>query len=168
MNKDKADITIYTDGSCENNGCLDATGGWAAVIDNGKEQLRLSAAVSSDGHLPVTNQRMELLAVIESLKVSSIKMSTIHLYTDSSYVKNGATEWLQGWKTKGWKNSGGKPVKNVDLWEVLDELLGELDVSFRKVKAHTGDLMNELADTLASAASGEALKITKHPSGAAN
>jgi len=169
MNDNKAPrtITIYTDGSCIDNGTATAEGGWAAVLDNGKKQLRLSAGVSSDLFSAVTSSRMELQAVIEGMKAVINKKAVIKVYTDSTYVKNSSTKWLQGWKRNGWKKSNGDPVQNKDLWILLDGAMQELNVTFIKVKAHSGVAFNELADQLAYTAVGHDLKITRHSSGAA-
>lgn len=148
-------ITIYTDGACKGNGQLSQTpGGWGAVIDNGRGNHLLLA-----GHTPdTTNQRMELTAAIEALK--ALKRSlTVHLYTDSQYLKNGLTEWLPNWKAKGWVNAQRKPVANADLWKELDSLMQIHNVIVHWVKSHSGDPGNELADQLANfGASGKTLK----------
>lgn len=146
-------ITIYTDGACKGNGQANAQGGWAAVLDNGKKQLHLSAGVSD-----TTNQRMELQAAIEGLKAVRKPEATIKLYTDSKYVQKGCEEWMINWKDNGWKAANGKPVKNIDLWQELDSLLEVLTVTFHWVKGHSGNKMNELADFLAVAAVGDGLK----------
>ncbi len=148
-------ITIHTDGSCKGNGQDNAQGGWAAVLDNGKKQLHLSAGVSD-----TTNQRMELQAAIEGLKAVYKQEATIKLYTDSRYVQKGCSEWMPNWKAKDWKTANGKPVKNVDLWQQLDSLLEKLSVTFHWVKGHSGDKMNDLADRLADKAIGSGLKKT--------
>ena len=104
---------------------------------------------------------MELQAVIEGLKAINNKRTVIHIYTDSIYVKNGSTKWLQVWKEKGWITISRKPVENRDLWMILDKFLQELKVTFHKVKAHSGVKMNELADRLAYAAIGMELTMIR-------
>src|SRR5690554_1853562 len=118
-------IHIYTDGACKGNGNASALGGWAAVIDDGKQQLRLSG---HGGH--TTSNRMELQAVIEALQVIQTMDGAAHLHTDSKYVQLGCTEWPAKWKANGWRTSARKPVKNDDLWKVLDDLLQGLFVVF--------------------------------------
>jgi len=163
-----SNVTIYTDGSCVDNGTATATGGWAAVLDNGKGQLRLSSGEVSGLTVAVTSSRMELQAVIEGLKAINNKKAIIHIYTDSTYVKNSATKWLQGWKRNGWKKSCGDSVLNKDLWLLLDEVMQELNITFHKVKAHSGDAFNELADQLAYTAIGKSLNRSRHPTGSTN
>jgi len=164
--KTPSNITIYTDGSCVGNGTDTATGGWSAVLDNSKIQMRISSGETSSLTIAVTSSRMEMQAVIEGLKAVKNKEATIRLYTDSTYVKDGATRWLQGWKRKGWKKSNGDPVMNIDLWLLLDEVMQELTVTVHKVKAHSGNVFNELADQLAKDATGNDLTKTRHRSGA--
>lgn len=142
-------INVYTDGACKGNGSASPVGGWAAVIDDGKRQLRLSGF---GGH--TTNNRMELQGVIEALQAVEKMDGTAHLFTDSKYVQMGCSTWLTKWKANGWRTSGKKPVKNDDLWKVLDDLMQRLTVVFHWVKGHDGDTMNELADHLASLACG--------------
>lgn len=142
-------INVYTDGACKGNGSVSPIGGWAAVIDDGKQQLRLSGY---GGH--TTNNRMELQAVIEGLQAVEKVDGTIHVYTDSKYVQKGCSEWLTKWKANGWRTSSRTPVKNDDLWKVLDNLVQRLPVVFHWVKGHDGHTMNELADQLACQACG--------------
>jgi len=154
-------INIYTDGSCPNNGSAFTIGGWAAVLDNGEKQLRLSGTVEQ-----TTNNRMELTAILEGLKAVRAKEATIVVYTDSNYAKKGCMEWRHQWKRKGWRNSSNKPVENLDLWQQLDELLENRQVELRWVKGHNGHPMNELADRLAvAAANGQAIERKYHKSG---
>jgi ribonuclease HI len=106
-----------------------------------------------------TNNRMEMTAVIEALK--ALKMDChVSLYTDSKYVMQGVTEWMGGWKARGWKTAGKDPVKNVDLWQEIDELLGKHEINWHWVKGHSGHPGNELADTLANKGVEEILKKT--------
>ena len=133
-------ITIYTDGACSGN---PGPGGWGVLLRwNGHEKELCG------GEVETTNNRMEMMAVIEALKAVK-KAVKIELYTDSKYVMQGITEWLEGWKAKGWKTASKKPVKNVDLWQEMDALVQQHDVSFHWVKGHAGHPDNEQADELA-------------------
>ena len=135
---------IYTDGACTGN---PGPGGWGAVIfDQDDKQKNISGSEKN-----TTNNRMELLAAIMSLK--KIKSnSEVIIFTDSTYVKNGITEWMKNWKKNGWKNSNKKPVKNKDLWMKLDKLCEDNDVSWKWVKGHSTNEFNNLADELATKA----------------
>jgi len=135
-------VEIYTDGACSGN---PGPGGWGAVMRwNGHEKELCG------GEAETTNNRMEMMAVIRALE--AIKGSPkIEIYTDSKYVMQGITEWLDGWKARGWKTAGKKPVKNVDLWQRMDELVSRHDVTFHWVKGHDGHPENERADSLAVA-----------------
>ena len=135
---------IYTDGACTGN---PGPGGWGAVIfDQNDKQKNISGSEKN-----TTNNRMELLAAIMSLK--KIKSnSEVIIFTDSTYVKNGITEWMKNWKKNGWKNSNKKPVKNKDLWVKLDKLCEANSVSWKWVKGHSTNEFNNLADELASKA----------------
>lgn len=149
-------VSIFTDGACSSNGQSNPQGGWGAVLLSASGH-RLKIAGKLQGE-PVTNNRAELTAVIEAL--SALKKATIvDLTTDSEYVMKGATEWLHGWKRKGWKTASKKPVKNADLWQRLDDLLGVHSVRFHWVRGHCGHPENELADALAVAgAEGESVR----------
>ena len=117
---------IYTDGACSGN---PGPGGWGAVIlDQDDKQKNISGSEKN-----TTNNRMELLAAIMSLKKIKTN-SEVVIFTDSTYVKNGITEWMKNWKKNGWKNSSKKPVKNKDLWEKLDKLCEANSVSWKWVK----------------------------------
>ncbi len=131
---------IYTDGACSGN---PGKGGWAAVILDGKNQSSISGSESK-----TTNNRMELMAPIMALKKIKTK-SEITIYTDSKYVKDGITEWIKKWKLNDWKSSNKKPVKNKDLWVKLDNCCQKHDVSWKWVKAHAGNKLNNLVDELA-------------------
>ena len=135
---------IYTDGACSGN---PGPGGWGAVIfDQDDKQKNISGSEKN-----TTNNRMELLAAIMSLK--KIKNnSEVVIFTDSTYVKNGITEWMKNWKKNGWKNSSKKPIKNKDLWEKLDKLCEANSVSWKWVKGHSTNEFNNLADELATKA----------------
>ncbi|MDB2353799.1 ribonuclease HI [Candidatus Pelagibacter bacterium] len=135
---------IYTDGACSGN---PGPGGWGAVIfDNDNNQTNISGKEKN-----TTNNRMELLAAIMALK--KIKSnSQITIYTDSTYVKNGITEWMFNWKKNDWKTASKKPVKNKDLWIKLDKLCEKNKVSWKWVKGHATNKYNNLADQLATSA----------------
>jgi|TARA_R110000851_G_scaffold176026_1_gene322556 ribonuclease HI len=141
-------ITIYTDGACPNNGSEFSSGGWAAVLEGGGKQLRISGSDS-----PTTNNRMELMAILEGLKAINAECAQVVLYTDSAYARNGCKTWRHNWKRKGWRKSDNKPVENLDLWKQIDQLLERHEVDLRWVKGHSGHPQNELADRLAVAAS---------------
>ena len=135
---------IYTDGACSGN---PGPGGWGAVIlDQDDKQKNISGSEKN-----TTNNRMELLAAIMSLKKIKTN-SEVVIFTDSIYVKNGITEWMKKWKKNGWKNSSKKPVKNKDLWEKLDKLCEANSVSWKWVKGHSTNEFNNLADELATKA----------------
>ena len=136
----KKTITLYTDGACSGN---PGPGGWGAWLRWNHHSKELSG-----GEKETTNNRMELTAVIEAL--NSLKQPCIvELYTDSTYVMDGITKWIHGWKAKGWKTSNKKPVKNVDLWQALDDACARHDINWHWVKGHDGDEGNEKADELA-------------------
>ena len=135
---------IYTDGACTGN---PGPGGWGAVIfDQDNKQKNISGSEKN-----TTNNRMELLAAIMSLKKIKTN-SEVVIFTDSIYVKNGITEWMKNWKKNGWKNSSKKPVKNKDLWVKLDKLCEANSVSWKWVKGHSTNEFNNLADELATKA----------------
>ncbi len=135
---------IYTDGACTGN---PGPGGWGAVIfDQDDKQKNISGSEKN-----TTNNRMELLAAIMSLKKIKTN-SEVVIFTDSTYVKNGITEWMKNWKKNGWKNSRKKPVKNKDLWVKLDKLCEANSVSWKWVKGHSTNEFNNLADELATKA----------------
>ena len=135
---------IYTDGACSVN---PGPGGWGAVIfDQNNKQKNISGSEKN-----TTNNRMELLAAIMSLKKIKTN-SEVVIFTDSTYVKNGITEWMKNWKKNGWKNSSKKPVKNKDLWVKLDKLCEANRVSWKWVKGHSTNEFNNLADELATKA----------------
>ena len=136
-------VVIYTDGACKGN---PGPGGWGAVLSSGKSEKELFG-----GELDTTNNKMELLAVIEAL--SALKRPCeVALYLDSQYVRKGITEWIHGWKKKNWRTAGGDPVKNVELWKRLDELVANAghQIEWHWVKGHAGDPGNERADGLAN------------------
>lgn len=140
MSDDPQDVTIYTDGACSGN---PGPGGWGAILRFGEHEKELNG-----GDFETTNNRMELMAAIESLNALK-RPCTVNLYTDSQYVKGGITGWIEGWKRNGWKTAAKKPVKNVELWEALEEARGRHDVHWHWVKGHAGHPDNERADELA-------------------
>lgn len=133
-------IVIYTDGACSGN---PGPGGWGALLLWNGHEKELSG-----GEPDTTNNRMEMLAVIKALEAIK-KPSEVTLYTDSKYVLQGATEWLEGWKARGWKSASKKPVKNQDLWEQIDSQIQRHNVKFIWVKGHSGNENNERVDKLA-------------------
>ena len=137
-------IQIYTDGACSGN---PGPGGWGAILRWNGHEKELSG-----GEGETTNNRMEMMAVIQALEALKGKGKTVEIYTDSKYVMDGITKWIEGWKAKGWKTAAKKPVKNQDLWQRIDSLINEHKVSFFWVKGHDGHPENERADELAVAA----------------
>ena len=133
-------IKIYTDGSClENPG----NGGWAAIIIDDGKKTQIKGSKKN-----TTNNQMELLAPIEALKKIP-KGSEVQIFTDSKYVKSGITEWIHNWKKNGWKTADKQPVKNKELWEELDLLANEFEISWNWVKAHSTDKLNNEVDLIA-------------------
>nr|AJO70731.1 ancestral ribonuclease H AncB [synthetic construct] len=133
-------IEIYTDGSCLGN---PGPGGWGALLRYNQHEKELS-----QGYAQTTNNRMELMAAIEALN-SLKEPCNVILYTDSQYVKNGITKWIHNWKKNNWKTASGKPVKNQDLWQALDEAIQRHQIDWRWVKGHSGHPENERCDQLA-------------------
>ena len=132
-------VTIHSDGGCHGN---PGPGGWAAVLAYGKHQREISGGVPA-----TTNNRMELQAAIEALNMLK-EACEIDFHTDSEYVRNGIMTWINGWKRNGWRTSAKKPVKNADLWRVLDEASTRHQIRWHWVKGHAGDEQNERCDTL--------------------
>ena len=136
-------VVIYTDGACSGN---PGPGGWGSVLIYNGHRRELSG-----GDPSTTNNRMEMTAVIEAL--DALKRSCkIIIHTDSTYVMKGMTEWMDNWKRRGWKTADRKPVKNVDLWQRLDQAMARHDVEWRWVRGHSGVPENERADELARGA----------------
>lgn len=133
-------ITLYTDGSCLGN---PGPGGYAAVLIYKQHRKELA-----QGYELTTNNRMELMAAIAGLQ-SLTESCQVHLTTDSQYVRQGITQWIHGWKKKGWKTANREPVKNVDLWLLLDAEMQRHDVEWHWVKGHSGHPENERCDELA-------------------
>ena len=133
-------IKIYTDGSClENPG----NGGWEAIIIDDGKKTEIKGSKKN-----TTNNQMELLAPIEALKKIP-KGSKVEIFTDSKYVKSGITEWIHNWKKNGWKTADKQPVKNKELWEELDLLANQFEISWNWVKAHSTDKLNNEVDLIA-------------------
>jgi len=136
-------IKIYTDGSCLKN---PGNGGWAAIIFINNEKIVISGNKKN-----TTNNQMELLAAIEALKKIPERQK-IQIYTDSRYVKQGITEWIEKWMQNNWKTSSKQKVKNVDLWKELNEIAKKNKIEWHWVKAHAGNPINEEVDELAKKA----------------
>ncbi len=134
-------LEIFTDGACKGN---PGPGGWGAVIRYGKHEKEISG-----GDTDTTNNRMELSATIQALKIL-IEPCEVKLHTDSRYVIDGITKWIHGWQRNGWKNASKQPVSNVDLWHDLIEATARHQVEWIWVKGHNGHPENERADRLAS------------------
>ncbi len=133
-------VDIYTDGACSGN---PGPGGWGAILRYDGVEKELSG-----GAAETTNNRMELMAAIEALETLKRPVKA-RLHTDSTYVKDGITKWIHRWKAKGWKTANRKPVKNVDLWQRLEEALARHEVEWHWVRGHSGHPENERADELA-------------------
>ena len=133
-------IEIFTDGACSGN---PGPGGWGAILRHGATEKELFG-----GEVLTTNNRMEMMAVIEALRALK-KPVQARVHTDSQYVQKGISEWIHGWKRRGWKTAGRQPVKNEDLWRELDRLAAQHQVEWIWVKGHAGHAENERADVLA-------------------
>jgi ribonuclease HI len=133
-------IEIWTDGACSGN---PGPGGWGALPIAGDKRKELFG-----GEKLTTNNRMEMMAAIEALNALK-QPSKITLHVDSTYVKDGLTKWMKGWKRNGWKTAAKQPVKNQDLWQALDTACQRHDITWKWVKGHDGDPGNERADELA-------------------
>ena len=134
-------VVMYTDGACKGN---PGPGGWGVLLQSNGQEKALHG-----GEANTTNNRMELTAVIRGLQALKCPCQ-IELYTDSTYVKNGTETWLAGWKRNGWRTAARKPVKNQDLWQLLDQLAEQQPINWHWVKGHSGDPGNERADQLAN------------------
>lgn len=141
-------IEIYTDGACSGN---PGPGGWGAILRWKGHEKELYG-----GERETTNNRMELMAAIQALE-SLKRASMVDLYTDSTYVRDGITSWIHGWKRNGWKTAAKKPVKNEDLWRRLDSAIAAHSVEWHWVKGHAGHPENERADELARLGTAEAI-----------
>ena len=136
-------VEMFTDGACSGN---PGPGGWGVILRSGAHERELSG-----GEKVTTNNRMEMMAVIQGLAALKVP-SAVTLYTDSKYVMDGATKWIKAWKKNGWKTADKKPVKNDDLWRLLEVEAERHDVTWRWVKGHDGHPENERADALARSA----------------
>ena len=136
-------VEIYTDGACRGN---PGPGGWAAVLRSGAHEKTLQGSATQ-----TTNNRMELTAAVSALQALTRPASVV-LYTDSRYVQQGISEWLPSWRARGWKTAGKKPVKNLDLWQALQQATAGHAVEWRWVRGHSGNAYNEQVDRLANEA----------------
>jgi ribonuclease HI len=139
----KNTVVIYTDGACSGN---PGPGGWGSVLLYNGHRREMSG-----GEAGTTNNRMEMMAVIQALE-SLKRPCSVMIYTDSVYVMKGMMEWLEQWKKRGWKTAAKKPVKNVELWQRLEQAIGRHEVKWQWVKGHSGVPENERADELARSA----------------
>jgi len=133
-------IEIFTDGACSGN---PGPGGWGAILRTGDTEKELFG-----GEAQTTNNRMEMMAVIEALRALT-KPVEARVYTDSQYVQKGISVWIHGWKRRGWKTANKEPVKNEDLWRELDRLAAQHKIEWLWVRGHDGHVENERADALA-------------------
>jgi ribonuclease HI len=133
-------VVIHTDGACSGN---PGPGGWGVILDyNGTRKELFGGAANT------TNNRMEIQAAVEALNALK-RPCTVEMHVDSQYVKDGITKWIHGWKKNGWKTADKKPVKNVELWQALDDAIKRHTISWHWVKGHDGHPDNERADELA-------------------
>ena len=140
MNANLTPVVIYTDGACKGN---PGPGGWGVVLRSGAHTKEMFG-----GEANTTNNRMELMAVIQALNALKRPCEVV-VHTDSQYVQKGISEWIHGWKARGWKTASKAPVKNEDLWRALDEEAGRHQIKWLWVKGHAGHVENERADALA-------------------
>jgi ribonuclease HI len=140
MTPAKPQVTIYTDGACSGN---PGPGGWGAVLISGPHRKEICG-----GEAQTTNNRMELAAAIAALDALK-KPSRVDLHSDSEYLRNGISVWIEGWKRNGWRTSAKQPVKNVELWQRLDAARQRHEVDWHWVRGHAGHIENERADELA-------------------
>jgi len=141
-----AEVEIFTDGACSGN---PGPGGWGAILRFGSRERELSG-----GDPATTNNRMELMAAIRGLEALK-RPCRVRLFTDSTYVREGVTKWIHGWKKNGWRTADKKPVKNVELWQRLDQARLPHHIDWIWVKGHSGHPENERADQLARAEIGK-------------
>ncbi|USP47336.1 ribonuclease HI [Alcaligenes faecalis] len=134
-------VDIWTDGACKGNPGL---GGWGALLRHGGREKAICG-----GEANTTNNRMELMAVIEALKALK-RPCQVRVHTDSQYVQKGMNEWLPGWRARGWRTADKKPVKNADLWQELEQQAAKHELTWLWVRGHAGDPGNERADQLAN------------------
>ena len=140
-------LFAYTDGACSGN---PGPGGWGVVMEAWEGSILVKSRDIGGGEAETTNNRMEMMAAIAALEALE-RPSAITVVTDSTYVKDGITGWIHGWKRNGWKNAARKPVKNTDLWQRLDAAQARHQVTWEWVKGHAGHEQNERADELARA-----------------
>lgn len=134
-------VDVYTDGACSGN---PGPGGWGALLVFGRVEKELCGGATN-----TTNNRMEMTAAIEALKALN-RTCDIHLHTDSTYLRDGITKWIHGWKRNGWRTADKKPVKNQDLWQELETQIERHHLTWHWVKGHSGHVENERADGLAN------------------
>jgi ribonuclease HI len=149
------EVQAFTDGACRGN---PGPGGWGVVLRSGSREKELWG-----GELATTNNRMELTAAIEALKALT-KPCRVALYTDSTYVRSGITEWVRAWRARDWRTADRKPVKNQDLWQELSALAERHDVEWHWVRGHSGHPENERADALANRGLDETLAAASRES----
>lgn len=150
-------LNVYTDGGCRGNGSENNIGGWGVYIECGDKKATVCGACEN-----TTNNIMELTACIEALKRLKTKNVETIVYSDSAYVVNGITSWIHGWITKGWINSKKQPVENKELWQQLHKLRNEFsNIRFVKVKGHSDNYGNNMADSLVNASMNELLLSLK-------
>ncbi|MBI1238915.1 MAG: ribonuclease HI [Alphaproteobacteria bacterium] len=135
-----SEVEIFTDGACLGN---PGPGGWAALLRAGDKERAVTGAERM-----TTNNRMELMAAIGGLEALK-RRSRVSITTDSRYVRDGITQWIKGWKARGWRTADKKPVKNIDLWQRLDQLAAAHEITWHWVRGHAGHTENELVDALA-------------------
>ncbi len=143
-------LDVFTDGACRGN---PGPGGWGVLLRWGATERELCG-----GERETTNNRMELTAVIEALKAVT-RPVPLRVHTDSTYVMQGISKWIHGWKKNGWKTKSKEPVKNVDLWQALDAVVAQHEVEWKWVKGHSGHAENERADALANRGLEQALEL---------
>ncbi len=154
MNREPAEVEIFTDGACRGN---PGPGGWAAILRHRGVEKELT------GFDPATtNNRMEMMAAISGLEALK-RPCRVRLYSDSQYLRDGITKWIHAWKVRGWRTADKKPVKNVDLWQRLDAAAASHQVAWEWVRGHAGHPENERADALARAAATRASRDTVLP-----
>ena len=139
------DLVAYTDGACSGN---PGPGGWGVVLEAHRDGRPVKTRELSGGEAATTNNRMELMAAIAALEVLE-RGAAVTVVTDSTYVRDGITGWIHGWKRNGWKTAAKKPVKNADLWQRLDSAQARHRVTWEWIKGHAGHPQNERADELA-------------------
>ena len=142
-----AELFAYTDGACSGN---PGPGGWGAVLEARDGATLVKSRELSGGEAETTNNRMEMMAAIVVLETLE-RPSALTVVTDSTYLKDGITGWIHGWKKNGWRTSSRKPVKNTDLWQRLDAAQARHQVTWEWIKGHAGHEQNERADALARA-----------------